>query len=381
MLKLIKNAHLYAPQHLGMNDILIAEEKIALIDREINIAGLPVEVINAHGMIVTPGFIDQHVHVIGGGGQAGYASMVPEVTMSELVSCGTTCVVGLLGTDGFVKELTALYSKTKAIDADGLSAYMLTGFYGLPSKTLMNSVADDLIFIDKVIGCKLALSDDRSAFPTELEILRLLHQVRLGGFTSGKRGVLHIHVGALSQGITTLLDIVRSYPTFTQYISPTHLIRTEELFHQAIEFASLGGMIDFTTGGTKFDVPHRCVLKALESRVSIEQITFSSDGHGGLRKVDKETGVMTYSSIPLNLNFHEMIMLVKEGQIPLEKALLLITQNPARNLNLAHKGRISVGCDADFCFLDNSLNLTDVIARGQIVMKDKQIIKKGTYEL
>ena len=112
--------------------------------------------------------------------------------MSELVACGTTTVVGLLGTDGFVKELTTLYAKTKALEDDGLSAYMLTSFYGLPPKTLMSCVADDLIFIDKVIGCKLAMSDDRSAFPTELEILRLINQVRLGGFTSGKGGILQI---------------------------------------------------------------------------------------------------------------------------------------------------------------------------------------------
>ena len=113
----------------------------------------------------------------------------------------TTTVLGMLGTDGFAKELTTLYAKAKAIDDDGLSAYMLTSYYGLPTKTLMNSVADDLIFIDKVIGCKLAMSDDRSPFPTEQEILRIIHQVRLGGFTSGKGGILHIHLGALPEGI------------------------------------------------------------------------------------------------------------------------------------------------------------------------------------
>ena len=96
--------------------------------------------------------------------------------MSELVACGTTTVLGMLGTDGFAKELTTLYAKAKAIDDDGLSAYMLTSYYGLPTKTLMNSVADDLIFIDKVIGCKLAMSDDRSPFPTEQEILRIIHR-------------------------------------------------------------------------------------------------------------------------------------------------------------------------------------------------------------
>lgn len=380
MFTLIQNADLYAPQHLGMNDILLAGHQIALVDRKIELSGIPFRTIDAGGCIVCPGFIDQHVHITGGGGQTGYASLVPEVSVSELVACGTTSVVGLLGTDGFVKELTTLYAKTKALEQDGLSAYMLTGFYGLPTKTLMPAVADDLIFIDKVIGCKLAMSDDRSAFPTEQEILRLINQVRLGGFTSGKGGILHIHLGALPQGIEPLLNIARQYPTLISYLSPTHLIRTEALFRQAVEFARMGGMVDFSTGGTKFDAPHRCVAKALEANVPLDRITFSSDGRGGVRRVCPETGETTYRPAPLHLNLQEMTLLVKEGLLPLEKALTLITTNPARNLKLSAKGSISAGMDADLCFLDDELRLTHVIARGRTAMQNGKIVMKGRYE-
>lgn len=380
MFTLIQNADLYAPQHLGMNDILLADQKIALVQPKIELSGIPFRTIDAGGCIVCPGFIDQHVHITGGGGQTGYASLVPEVSVSELVACGTTTVVGLLGTDGFVKELTTLYAKTKALEQDGLSAYMLTGFYGLPTKTLMPAVADDLIFIDKVIGCKLAMSDDRSAFPTEQEILRLINQVRLGGFTSGKGGILHIHLGALPQGIEPLLNIARQYPTLISYLSPTHLIRTEALFRQAVEFACMGGMVDFSTGGTKFDAPHRCVAKALEANVPLDRITFSSDGRGGVRRVCPETGETTYRPAPLHLNLQEMTLLVKEGLLPLEKALTLITTNPARNLKLSAKGSISAGMDADLCFLDDELRLTHVIARGRTAMQNGKIVMKGRYE-
>lgn len=380
MFTLIQNADLYAPQHLGMNDILLADQKIALVQPKIELSGIPFRTIDAGGCIVCPGFIDQHVHITGGGGQTGYASLVPEVSVSELVACGTTTVVGLLGTDGFVKELTTLYAKTKALEQDGLSAYMLTSFYGLPTKTLMPAVADDLIFIDKVIGCKLAMSDDRSAFPTEQEILRLINQVRLGGFTSGKGGILHIHLGALPQGIEPLLNIARQYPTLISYLSPTHLIRTEALFRQAVEFACMGGMVDFSTGGTKFDAPHRCVAKALEANVPLDRITFSSDGRGGVRRVCPETGETTYRPAPLHLNLQEMTLLVKEGLLPLEKALTLITTNPARNLKLSAKGSISAGMDADLCFLNDELRLTHVIARGRMAMQNGKIVMKGRYE-
>lgn len=378
--KIIRNAHIYAPKDLGTNDILLCGNKIAMIDKKIEVSGIRMETFDAEGKIVTPGFIDRHVHVIGGGGQQGFASLAPEVTVSELINCGTTCVLGLLGTDGFVKDLPTLYAKVKGLSQEGLSAYMLTGYYGIPTPTLTHSVAEDLIYIDKVIGCKLAMSDDRSSFPTEEEILRLINQVRLGGFTSGKGGFLHIHLGNLPSGISLLLDIARKYPTLIKYLSPTHMIRTEMLFQQAMEFANMGGNVDFSTGGTRFQLPHLCVMEALQNGISIERITFSSDGHGGVRRFNPQTGEDSYRPAPLDLNFKEMKALVNECNLPLEQALKLITENPARHMHLASKGQIEVGKDADLCFLNNQLDITDVILNGEIGMKDQVIIKKGRYE-
>ena len=373
---LIKNAHVYAPDDMGEKDILICGNKIAMIEDKIDLAGIDLRTFDAGGKVVTPGFIDRHVHVIGGGGQQGFASLAPEVTVSELVACGTTTVVGLLGTDGFVKDLPTLYAKVKALSQEGLSAYMLTGYYGLPTPTLTDSVAEDLIYIDKVIGCKLAMSDDRSSFPTEQEILRLVNQVRLGGFTSGKGGFLHIHLGNLPSGISLLLDIAKKYPSLVKYLSPTHMIRTELLFEQAVEFAKMGGNVDFSTGGTRFQLPHLCVMEAIEKGVSIDKITFSSDGHGGVRRINPETGEDTYRPAPLELNFKEMKSLVEECGMPLSQALRLITENPARQMYLYNKGSIAVGKDADFCILDRQLNLTDVILNGEIAMRDQVVLKR-----
>lgn len=377
---LIKNAHVYAPDDIGEKDILICGNKIAMIEDKIDLAGIDLRTFDAGGKVVTPGFIDRHVHVIGGGGQQGFASLAPEVTVSELVACGTTTVVGLLGTDGFVKDLPTLYAKVKALSQEGLSAYMLTGYYGLPTPTLTDSVAEDLIYIDKVIGCKLAMSDDRSSFPTEQEILRLVNQVRLGGFTSGKGGFLHIHLGNLPSGISLLLDIAKKYPSLVKYLSPTHMIRTEFLFEQAVEFAKMGGNVDFSTGGTRFQLPHLCVMEAIEKGVSIDKITFSSDGHGGVRRINPETGEDSYRPAPLELNFKEMKSLVEECGMPLSQALRLITENPARQMYLYNKGSIAVGKDADFCILDRQLNLTDVILNGEIAMRDQVVLKRGRYE-
>ena len=163
MIKVIKHADVYAPQHLGLRDILICGETICAVEERIELTatGAPVEVIDLHGAAVGPGYLDGHVHVTGGGGEQGPASRVPECRVSELVSCGVTTVLGLLGTDCITRSLENLQAKTRALSQEGISAYMLTGSYRIPSPTLTGSVMRDMVLVKEVIGTKVALSDHR----------------------------------------------------------------------------------------------------------------------------------------------------------------------------------------------------------------------------
>jgi len=364
MVTIVKGGEVYTPDKLGRKDILSVNGRIIAIEDSITVSELSPVIIDAHDKIVCPGFIDQHVHITGGGGQFGFASFIPELFAGDLLAVGTTTVLGLLGTDGFVKELSTLYSKAKALNETGVTAYMLTGYYGLPEKTLFGSVAEDLIYIDRVIGCKLAISDDRSSFPTRQEILRLISQVRLGGFTSGKGGILHIHLGALESGIEDLLDIAEKYPTLISYISPTHCSRTQNLFSACIKFAKAGGMIDISTGGTTFTNPHKAVQIALDEGVPLDNMTFSSDGRGGVKRENPSTGEITYTPAPLDLNLKEMISLVRNNILPLEQALRLITSSPAKNMKIKRKGALKPGYDADIVILNSDLGIDQVISMG-----------------
>ena len=103
-MELFKNCKIYAPERLQETQVLTAAGKILAIGDKLSVRGCPVKVIDLKGRYLCPGFIDQHVHVTGGGGQFGFASFIPEVTKDELAATGTTTVVGLLGTDGFVKR-------------------------------------------------------------------------------------------------------------------------------------------------------------------------------------------------------------------------------------------------------------------------------------
>jgi beta-aspartyl-dipeptidase (metallo-type) len=79
------------------------------------------------------------------------------------------------------------------------------------------------------------------------------------------------------------------------------------------------------------------------------------------------------SRAPIAQNLHEMTRLVMEGDIPLERALLPVTLNPANNLGLKHKGRIAEGCDADLCIFDDQLHIEAVVAMGKIYIDGKSV--------
>ena len=380
MLYLIKNAQIYAPSPMGIMDILLADNKIVAIEKNIQVNGVAIPSFDAEGSIVSPGFIDQHIHIAGAGGKDGFMALTPEVSSIDLVHCGTTTTVGLLGTDGTVKAIKALYGKVQALRQEGFSSFMFTGYYGLDSTTITDSVQNDLVFIEAVLGLKIAISDIRSSYPTALELARKLRAVWTGGLLSQKKGIMHVHLGPLESKMDVLFELVENYHFPIKYISPTHVGRTLPLFEQAIAFAKMGGMIDITTAASKYTDPYKSVVYALDQGVDISKMTFSTDGHAGLTKWDENGKAIGFRQARIDENYREMKKLVQLGGLPLEDALKLITSNPAQNLGLKHKGHVAVGYDADLCVLNEDLTLTHVFANGKMVMADKKINFQPPFE-
>ncbi|EAQ4180960.1 beta-aspartyl-peptidase, partial [Salmonella enterica] len=78
---LLQGAHLFAPEDRGICDVLLANGKIIAVGADIPSDIVPdCTVINLSGRMLCPGFIDQHVHLIGGGGEAGPTTRTPEVS-------------------------------------------------------------------------------------------------------------------------------------------------------------------------------------------------------------------------------------------------------------------------------------------------------------
>jgi beta-aspartyl-dipeptidase (metallo-type) len=388
MVLLIRNAEVFAPEPAGRRDVLIGGGRVLRVGTGIRVHEDWCEVLDAAGRLLVPGFIDAHVHVTGGGGEGGFATRTPELPLSEAIRGGITTVVGCLGTDGVTRSLAGLLAKVRGLDEQGITAFMLTGDYAVPVHTLTGSIERDLLFVDKIVGVgEIALADHRSTQPTFDEFLRLASEARRGGILSGKAGVVNVHMGDGRRGLDYLRRAVAETEIPPGQFVPTHVNRNPTLFEEGIEYARAGGLVDFTTSTVPAFIEEgevkssRGLRRMLEAGVPLTQVTFTSDGQGSLPKFDAHGRMAGIGVGRVTSLFAEVRDAVLVEKLPLEIALAVVTANPARIYKLRRKGSISPGYDADLVLLEpGELVVRGVIAKGRWLMKDGELLAKGTFE-
>ncbi len=387
---LFKNAELMAPGPLGRQDLVVAGNRIAAIGSDFNLAGsnLPVTVIDCADYYLTPGFVDSLVHFIGGGGEGGFATRTPEMQLTDATLGGVTTAIGVLGTDATTRTLTNLLAKAHALETEGISTYCHTGSYEIPCRTLTGSITDDLILIDKFIGVgEIAISDHRSSQPTTEEIRKVAAAARVGGILSGKSGVVSVHVGAGERILQPLYQAVSGTELRLKQFYPTHMNRNRRVFEAGVEFAKKGGVIDFTTSTTDFDLQHgevaaaAALAEALYLGIAPLQLTLSSDGNASLPLYNDDGELQGLQVGQVRSLFQSMRDAVQRHHVPLAQALTSVTAAPAAVLGLQQKGRLAPGLDADLVLLRrDDLQIDSVIAKGRILVQAGQALVRGTFE-
>jgi beta-aspartyl-dipeptidase (metallo-type) len=388
MIYLLKGADVYAPQHLGRNDILLSGQQILKIAPHINLSGDDVIQIDASNQIAVPGFVDSLVHFCGGGGEGGFHTRTPEMHLTEATLAGVTTVIGALGTDATTRSHAQLIAKARGLQTEGLSTYCYTGSYQLPARTITGSVMDDIILIDKFIGVgEVAIADHRSSQPTATELSKLAAESRVGGMLSGKGGIVSIHVGD-SESMLSLLHSVTSHSDIpASQFYPTHINRNQALVDAGIKWTQVGGMLDFTTSTSQQiidegEIPAAAALAyCLRQGVPISQLTMSSDGNASLPVFDPQGQMCGLEVGRVSSLYQSFLQLVNEHDISLELAVASISASPAAILKLHNKGRLVAGNDADLVLLNKqSLSIDKVFAMGRLLVDKGLPIVKGTFE-
>jgi beta-aspartyl-dipeptidase (metallo-type) len=387
-LVLIRNASLYSPEPLGTQHLLIGGGRILWIGKEALDLPVPLRavsrIVDAAGRTTIPGLIDGHVHVTGGGGEAGFRTRVPPLPLSRFTGAGITSVVGLLGTDDVARGPGELLATLYALREEGLNAYGYAGGYHVPPATLTGSVRGDLVFIEALIGIgEVAISDHRSSQPTLDELLRIASECHVAGVMTGKGGILHVHLGDGARGLELVREALQKSELPARVFNPTHVNRRRALFDEAIDLARQGSTVDITAFPVAADEDAYPAAEALERYLAAgapaERVTISSDAGGCLPCFDAD-GHVTHMDVG---SAGALLATLREALargMTLEAALPAFTANPARLLRLARKGRLAAGNDADIVILDEQQRVQTVLVRGKIHVEDGTAVQRGTFE-
>ena len=388
---LLRNADVFAPHPLGLQSLLVGGGKVLWAGRCADLPSLPralaaaTNEIDLEGRRLIPGLIDGHVHVTGGGGEAGFSTRVPPVPLSRFSAAGVTTVVGLLGTDDVTRTAADLLATVYALREDGLNAYAYAGGYHVPLATLTGSVRRDLVLLEPLLGIgEFAISDHRSSQPTLDELLRLAADAHVAGLMTGKAGILHLHLGDGPRGLDLVRRALAGSEIPARVFNPTHVNRRKALFDEAIDLARAGCTVDLTAfpvdeGEDAYSAAEG-LQRYLASGAPAERVTISSDAGGCLPCFDAEGRVCSMGVGTSGALLQTLGTLVECG-LPLEQALPAFTSNPARLLRLAGKGVIEAGCDADLVALDETGAAQTVIIRGVAHVRDGKPVRRGMFEV
>lgn len=392
---IIRNANLYAPKPHGLCDILISDERIKLVaEPGLSLGSLSVKEYDAEGRAVAPGFIDNHVHVLGGGGGLGFRSRAPELQTSQLTRVGTTSVIGMLGYDQSTKDMRALIGKTKAFIGDGISAYALSGAtLRHPVPTLTGDICDDIAFIDAIIGVgEISISELGYGYdslgPGAQYIAETLVQALLVGRLAGKGGVLCLQVPPyFEQCLKPLFSMLDKSRVPIDQMVPSHVNQTDGYMADAALWGKRGGWVDIGANYRpdnhyeRSTDPAVAVTKLLEAGVPVDRMLISSDGNGAPPKEEKGEAAPTRANYgPVGSLHMVWRQLIEQQRLDIEQALAMVTRNVARAYHLPRKGAIAEGMDADLVVFDTDWQVDTVIARGSIMVKDREILARGMFE-
>lgn len=380
---LIKNGRLIDPAQKidGAFDVLVEDGKVSQVAAMGVIKSDNAKVIDAKGLIVSPGFIDLHTHLrepgfeykenihtgtaaAVHGGFTGVCCMantspvndnasVTEYILKKAVETGY-CKVYPIGaiTKGLKGEELASIAELKsagcvAISDDGLTvqnaqlmrlAMDYAKSFNLPVTThsIEACLAKDGHMNESFMSTKLGLKGS----PAAAEDVIIARDIMLAELTGA-----HLHVGHLSTkgGVRLVREAKKRGLNVTCEVTPHHFSLTDEC------------LVDYDTN-FKMCPPIRAVDDVAEIKAAFKEggvIDAIATDHAPHGVIDKEVefdkaafGIIGFeTALPLALN------LVRDGFLTLNEMVRLLTASPAKVFNLSG-GTLAVGSAADIVIFD-----------------------------
>jgi N-acetylglucosamine-6-phosphate deacetylase len=387
---LIKNGTLITPDRtVDSGNILIKGSVIEEVTQGAPAAerygGIPgLEVIDARGLYVTPGFIDIHVH--GGGGRdttEGAEEAVIHMARAH-ARFGTTGIVPACSAapmDELLKSVDAIKAAQKKAPTI-LGAHLEGPFFSVGQKGAQNEEyiknpadVDYEPLLDR--WDKILMMSAAPELPGGMELGRALR----------RRGIL-ASVGHSDADYDVMeLALENGYSHVTHLYSGCSIVRRINAFRVAgvVESAFLldGYSVEIIADGKHLPPP---LLKLIYKIKGPERISLITDGVRYSACEIKEGTVFRESGMDVIYEDGVMKLLSREAfagsaatanklvynmtrlaGVPLACAVKMACLSPARALGLERrKGRLGIGYDADIVIFDDSIQINKVLVGGKV---------------
>jgi len=191
-----------------------------------------------------------------------------------------------------------------------------------------------------------------------------------------KPGVVHMHRGRGKDGLKTIFSILEETDIPIKQFRPTH---ANNNLADIEKFALMGGYVDFTSSSGP-EATAKTLTEFL-SKVPQELITLSSDSNGSMPVWNEKNELIGMAAGSIDTLYETVRSMVVDCGVDLSDAVRLITENVAKALNIYPvKGSLSVGADGDLVLLDGDYNICSVFAKGEKLMEEGRILRKGNFE-
>jgi dihydroorotase len=393
---IIKKANLYTYNGVESFDILIRDGKIASIEKEI--IAVNEEIIDAKGLLLTPGFIDLHVHLREPGGEkketietgtkaaakGGFTTIAampntrpvpdnPEMLDWLRKRIEETAIVRVLPYASITKrELGQELTNFKELKQAGAFAFTDDGV-GVQTANMMLEAMKIAAELDMTIvahceenslinkGCvhegSFSKTNSLRGIPSVCESVHIARDVLLAEATGCHYHVCHI---STKESVRVVRDAKRAGIKVTAEVTPHHLLLSED------DISSLDANF-------KMNPPLRGEddRKALIEGLLDGTIDFIATDHAPHTLEEKAEGMelAPFGIVGLETAFPLLYTnLVKKEIITLPQLIEFLTINPAEAFNLPF-GKIEVGSVADLVLID--LEKTKCINPDEFLSKGK----------
>ncbi|OZV83909.1 hypothetical protein CA850_04550 [Micromonospora echinospora] len=385
----LRGGTVFTPQPAGTADVVVGGRDVLAVTAAGDPpsggppTGSPGAVVHdCAGLLVVPGLVDGHLHIVGGGGGAGYHSRIPELPADVIVEAGTTTCVGMPGVDPVSKGPETLLARAYALPVAGPRAWVMAGGFHWPPPTLTGSLLRDLYLLPHLVGVKVALYEHKATCPDLAELTRLLRELEWAAGATGRAALLHVHLGTADGDPDLLpraLDASGADPRRLQVTHANYGPRTLDL---AARIGAAGSWVDVNPLINPARIvgavaPVDAVAELLDRGVPADRLTLSSDGNASVPRTlpdgTREEFAYRVELLPT------VRALVDTGTLDLPRALALVTRNPATALGLAGTGTLRPGVPADVVVLDPELRVRRVFRDGTELVRDGRAVAPAPF--